>query len=215
MADRRSAPCANAGRGVGRRCRQPPGHASTRRTRFARAQTTTRMFGSACHSAVEMPAAARELLRGRLVIRRRAPHRRGDVRAGQRQAIVRVVRRRLIREAGGVHRAIRKSPEPPAPSPVNTRPVRLAPCAAGASPTTSTRCAIAEAGDRSAPVGLVAKRGALRVRDSPQYSRKPRTAFAADDRLHGPGAAPPTARGEGTSPRQARAAASASACSWA
>jgi hypothetical protein len=35
--------------------------------------------------------------------------------------------------------AIRKSPEPPAPSPVNTRPVRLAPCAAGASPTISRR----------------------------------------------------------------------------
>ena len=31
---------------------------------------------------------------------------------------------------------IRKSPEP---SPVNTRPVRLAPCAAGASPSTSSR----------------------------------------------------------------------------
>jgi hypothetical protein len=37
--------------------------------------------------------------------------------------------------------AMRKSPEPPIPSPVNTRPVRLAPCAAGASPTISSRAA--------------------------------------------------------------------------
>ena len=37
--------------------------------------------------------------------------------------------------------AIRKSPEPPTPSPVNTRPVRLAPCAAGARPTISSRAA--------------------------------------------------------------------------
>jgi hypothetical protein len=34
---------------------------------------------------------------------------------------------------------IRKSPEPPTPSPVNTRPVRFAPCAAGARPTRSSR----------------------------------------------------------------------------
>src|SRR5438034_2836865 len=34
---------------------------------------------------------------------------------------------------------MRKSPDPPTPSPVNTRPVRLAPCAAGARPTRSSR----------------------------------------------------------------------------
>lgn len=36
---------------------------------------------------------------------------------------------------------MRKSPDPPAPSPVNTRPVRLAPWAAGASPTMSSDAA--------------------------------------------------------------------------
>ena len=43
------------------------------------------------------------------------------------------------RSRGGASRACRKSPDPPAPSPVNIRPVRFAPCAAGARPSTSTR----------------------------------------------------------------------------
>ena len=36
---------------------------------------------------------------------------------------------------------MRKSPDPPAPSPVKLRPVRLAPCAAGARPTSTMRAA--------------------------------------------------------------------------
>ena len=46
------------------------------------------------------------------------------------------------------------------------RPVRLPPCAAGASPSTSTRARrIAEAGQRAAPVLLVGERGALDASD--------------------------------------------------
>ena len=45
---------------------------------------------------------------------------------------------------------------------MNILPVRLAPCAAGARPSTSTRGAsVAEPGERPAPVGLILERGPL------------------------------------------------------
>ena len=59
--------------------------------------------------------------------------------------------------------ANKKSPER---SPVNTRPVRLPPWAAGASPTSRRRApCVAEARHRLSPVLLVPERGALLVRN--------------------------------------------------
>ena len=46
---------------------------------------------------------------------------------------------RCWRSPARLSAAIRKSPDAPTPSPVNTRPVRFAPCAAGASPRISMR----------------------------------------------------------------------------
>ena len=67
---------------------------------------------------------------------------------------------RLVGEAGAVHRRRRGSR--PDRSPVNIRPVRLAPWAAGASPTTDDAgLRVPEAGDRAGPVLPVAERGAL------------------------------------------------------
>ena len=88
--------------------------------------------------------------------------------------------------------ANRKSPER---SPVNTRPVRFPPCAAGASPTISTRGArVAEPGHRPRP--STSRRGttpASRARP-PRATRRaagthgtPRSARARRDREHGRG----------------------------
>ena len=74
---------------------------------------------------------------------------------------------------------IRKSPEPPTPSPVKTRPVRLAPCAAGARPTISTRAPrVAEARHRPAPVDLVAVGALLLARDARAVVAQATAAFA-------------------------------------
>ena len=76
--------------------------------------------------------------------------------------------------------ANRKSPER---SPVNIRPVRLAPCAAGARPTTSTaRVRVAEARHRPRPVGLVAERGPLLDADelAPRHQPRARPALRDD-----------------------------------
>ena len=70
----------------------------------------------------------------RLVRGRRAADGRGDERAGQPQPVVAADRRRLVGEArSGAASANSQSPER---SPVNTRPVRLPPWAAGARPRT-------------------------------------------------------------------------------
>ena len=77
------------------------------------------------------------LLGRRLVGRRRAAHRRGDVRGRAARA-----RRRPTTDVGWLAKPVRNSDakrKSPERSPVNTRPVRLAPCAAGARPATSTR----------------------------------------------------------------------------
>ena len=77
---------------------------------------------------------------------------------------------------------IRKSPEPPTPSPVKTRPVRLAPCAAGARPIEEQpRARIAEARHGARPVRLVAKRAALLASDPLAVLAQPRAALAGDD----------------------------------
>ena len=88
---------------------------------------------------LEMRLACLNLFGRRLVVRRRTSHRRGDIRIPSRarpssiDCDVGMLANPCLCIA-----AIRKSPEPPPPSPVKTRPVRFAPCAAGARPE-STR----------------------------------------------------------------------------
>ena len=95
--------------------------------------------GSASSSAREVLRGSRELLRRRFVVRRRAARR------CQHPGVRAAPGRRRACDVGWLaspvawSAAIRKSPEPPLPSPVNMRPVRLAPCAAGASPTITMR----------------------------------------------------------------------------
>ena len=59
----------------------------------------TRRFGSAAASAIEMRVAGGDLLGRRLVVRRRAADRRGDVGILQRQAVVGSLRRGDVGEA--------------------------------------------------------------------------------------------------------------------
>ena len=85
------------------------------------------------------PGQARVALGRRRPVRRwRAAHRGGDPRPAQAQAVVAARTRPWLAKPVRHSAANRKSPER---SPVNMRPVRLAPCAAGASPSTSSRAA--------------------------------------------------------------------------
>ena len=95
-------------------------------------------LGRAAASSRTRNGQAVALRRRRLVRRRRAAHGRGDVdvdaaRGRRRRGGSRSAGSRARRGAGAANR---KSPER---SPVKTRPVRLPPCAAGASPTSRTR----------------------------------------------------------------------------
>ena len=74
----------------------------------------------------------------RLVGRGRAAHRRQDIGVAQRAHPSAPLRRAMgmFAKPTAFSADIKKSPEP---SPVNTRPVRFAPCAAGASPTSRSR----------------------------------------------------------------------------
>ena len=79
---------------------------------------------------------------------------------------------------------IRKSPEPPAPSPVKTRPVRFAPCAAGASPITTSRASGSpKPGTGRAQYTSAAMRGLLDLADAGAVGAQARTALALDDGL--------------------------------
>ena len=96
--------------------------------------TITRTCASSCSSRTRYGQARVALCRRRLVRRRRAAHRGRDVRVGERAA-----RRRAARDSAwfaNPARCIAANSQSPDRSPVNTRPVRLPPCAAGASPTT-------------------------------------------------------------------------------
>ena len=110
-----------------------------------------------CELPLEEWQAGVALLRRRLVPGRRATVHRADVRA----ASARARRRAPPTSAGSPRRhgcsdANRKSPER---SPVNIRPVRFPPCAAGARPRINDRgLRIAEPRHRPAPVRLSAKR---------------------------------------------------------
>ena len=101
---------------------------------------------------VEMRQAIEDFLGSRLVVGRRTTHGGGDERVGQRQPIVTMPSKSgMLAKPVRWRAAIRKSPEPPTPSPVKTRPVRLAPCAAGARPTMRTRAAGRRTRARAAP----------------------------------------------------------------
>ncbi len=103
-------------------------------------QTTTRRFRKCVPLGIEEGPAALELLRCGLVVGRGAAHRGRDVRAASARGHHRGrARSAAMAKPVACIARIRKSPDPPTPSPVNTRPVRLAPWAAGARPTSSTR----------------------------------------------------------------------------
>ena len=132
---------------------------------------------------IEVVGAGSDLLRQRLVVRRRASHRCDDVCVQQLQSIVACVDVVRLAKPARCSAAIRKSPEPPVPSPVNTRPVRFAPCAAGARPQQEQPArGIAKAGHGLAPVLLVTIRRALLARDVLTIAPQPRAARARHDR---------------------------------
>ena len=144
-------------RGSGRGTRRPhrrAARADRRPSRSCRARPPPGPRRSSRSSSSEIGLAARHLVRRRLVVGRRAPRGRGDVGVAQRRA-----RRPALTDVGWFAKpaswSARKS-QSPLRSPVNIRPVRLPPCAAGARPTTtSTRAVrIAEAGQRPRPVRL-------------------------------------------------------------
>ena len=121
----------------------------------------------------------------RFVGRRSAAHGRRDVR------VVAVAARPSDGERLGcwrirscASRAIRKSPEPPATSPVKTRPVRFAPCAAGASASTSTRAVGSpNPGHGPAPIRLVPMGRLLLACNVRAVVSQARAARAGDDLL--------------------------------
>ena len=146
------------------RRRAPPAAAGRSPTRSRRGRARRARRAAARPRARATSAAVRALVRRRQVRGRRAAHRGDHVRAAQRAA-----RRRARptppgwRSPARCSAANRKSPER---SPVKIRPVRLPPCAAGASPRISTRAAGSpKPGHRPAPVVLVAKRRPLLARD--------------------------------------------------
>jgi hypothetical protein len=119
------------------------------------------------------------LLRGRLVRRRRAAHGGRDPGVAQREAVAGVQRRRLVGEAGTVQRG----EEEVARAVAGEDPAGAVRAVGGRREAEDHhgRARIAEAGDRSAPVLLVAERGALLARDELAPRDEPRAAPAGDD----------------------------------
>ena len=138
----------------------------------------------------DVPAAARAPARPTAGMRRAPPGSGGSAaaRSARRRRSTRRAaagRRRARREIGWLAKparciaAIRKSPDR---SPVNTRPVRLPPCAAGARPRTYTRAAGSpKPGVGAAPVGLRREGGAALARDALAPGDQARAAAALDD----------------------------------
>ena len=119
-----------AGGAARRGCRPAPGSRSRRATTNTRASQQRQL-------PVEERAAGVALVGGGLVGRRRAPDRRGDPGAREREPVVDATRSSAgWRSPARCRAAYRKSPER---SPVNIRPVRLAPWAAGARPDDQQR----------------------------------------------------------------------------
>ena len=128
--------------------------------------------------------APRDLLRRRLVVGRRTPDRRGDECITEDQAVVRIARRRDVREAGAMERAHEKV--------AGSADAVAGKDAAGAvravrgrrqADEQQPRARIAEARDRLAPVGLVAIGAPLLARDLGAVAAQPRARLARDDRV--------------------------------
>ena len=132
-----SAPCPNRGRGRASCAERSRAPAAPRPSRTPRARRATRTSVSSASSRTRNGAQLSRSVGRRLVGRRRAADRGRDVRVEQRQAVVGATRHRPVGQARARGaRGHRKSPDA---SPVKTRPVRLPPCAAGASPTSRIR----------------------------------------------------------------------------
>ena len=134
--------------------------------------TTTRTRGRASISASRCGRQRGDFLRRRLVVRRRAPDRGGDERVAQGQAVVRMVRRRDVGEAGAVQRGHQEV--------AGSADAVAGEDAAGAvgavrrrreADDQQPRPRIAEAGDRLAPVGVVAIGAPLLARDRRAVAR--------------------------------------------
>ena len=133
---------------------------------------------------LEMREAAGDLLARRLVVRGRAPHRRGDVGVVERQPVVDALRRGNVREAGAVERPHQEvagaeraiAGENPA------RPVGAVRGGREAEDQQS-RVRIAEAGHRTAPIDVILVCAALGVSYLGAVAPKAWAAVAGDDRL--------------------------------
>src|SRR5580658_4644592 len=127
----------------------------------------------------EIRSAVSELLRQRLVVRRRAARRRGYIKIGEHEAVIAVGGRRLIRKANFVQHRIHKL----AGSVSGERPpgaVR-AMSAGSQSKHQHARFGIAESRNRFAPVLMVAVSAALLASNELAIGDQPRAARAADD----------------------------------
>ena len=125
----------------------------------------------------EVRQAAVALVDRGLVGGRRAPHRGGDVGAARARSPSSA--RRTAGWFANPARASRRTAQSPDRSPVNTRPVRLPPCAAGARPTTSTRAAGSPNPGSGRPQyvssaerGPLLARDQLPPRDEPRHARQ-------------------------------------------
>ena len=167
-----------------RRRRRASAAAGTRRTRSSRARRRRGTRGSASDLRVEMRQAARDFFRCRLVVGRRAAHGGGDERVAQPQPVVGCAATwGCWRSPRGAAPPSGSRPMPPTPSPVNTRPVRFAPCAAGARPMISRRArGSPNPGTGLRPVRVVAVRAAFLAADPRAVRAQPRTALARHDR---------------------------------
>ena len=149
------------------RARRPPAPAAARPTRH---RDATRQ--------------ASDLLGRRLVVRRRAAHRRRDERVGQRQAIVRPLRRRRAGEAVVVQRAHQEVAGAAAAIAGEHAAVRLAPCAAGARPRISTRASGSPKPGTGRPQYTSSRmRGPLHRGDALAVLAQAAATFARDDLL--------------------------------
>ena len=166
-----SAPCANRGFGRGVAWPSAASALSAASQPIAPSATMTRSVGEQLDLADEVRPAASPAPRASACspAARSGPRRR----SGRRGARAR--RRHAGSPAGprGPTACIARHRKSPEASPVNTRPVRLPPCAAGASPTRRMRAAGSpKPGHRPGPVGLVAEPGDLDPTPAPRARRR-------------------------------------------
>src|SRR5262249_16387876 len=134
--------------------------------------------------AVEMRETVCDLLGRRLVVGRRASHRGGDERIGQSQAVVRMLRRRDVRESvtmKGGHQEVARAAGGVGGEEASGRVGAVR--GGRESDDQHARARIAEAGDWLAPVDVVAIRAPFRARDLAAIRAQPWAAVAGDDLL--------------------------------